>query len=79
MVKLELGLPWKPVLAWPWGKAGTWRRCLFLVIFPHCILFAPHNLGVEYKIDEESFLITEHKETWDIAPIEVGQEYNAAI
>ena len=32
-------------------------------------LFLP--AGVEYKIDEQSFLITEHKETWDIEPIEV--------
>jgi hypothetical protein len=23
MVKLELALPWKPVLAWPWGKQGS--------------------------------------------------------
>ena len=46
MVKLELGLPWKPVLAWPWG--------------------------VEYDIDVETFLITNHKETWDIEPIEVS-------
>ena len=40
MVKLELGLPWKPVLAWPWGV-----RC---------------------EIDPESFLISLHKESWDI-------------
>lgn len=44
MVKLELNLPWKPILAWPWG--------------------------VTYQIDPTSFLITEHKESWDIAPIE---------
>ncbi|CAB9507707.1 Uncharacterized conserved protein (DUF2358) [Seminavis robusta] len=44
MVKLELALPWKPVLAWPWG--------------------------VDYTIDSETFLITEHKESWDIEPLE---------
>jgi len=44
MVKLELNLPWKPVLAWPWG--------------------------VKYSIDKGTFLITEHRESWDIAPIE---------
>lgn len=44
MVKLELNLPWKPILAWPWG--------------------------VTYIIDPASFLITEHKEEWDIAPLE---------
>lgn len=46
MVKLELNLPWKPVLAWPWG--------------------------VTYSIEPESFLITEHVESWDIEPLEVG-------
>ena len=45
MVKLELNLPWKPILAWPWG--------------------------VTYKIDPTTFLITDHQESWDIAPIEV--------
>jgi len=44
MVKLRLNLPWKPVLAWPWG--------------------------VRYLIDPETFLITEHEESWDIAPLE---------
>ena len=44
MVKLELGLPWKPVLAWPWG--------------------------VQYIIDPETSLVTEHIESWDIAPLE---------
>lgn len=44
MVKLELNLPWKPVLAWPWG--------------------------VTYTIDPESFLITEHVESWEIEPLE---------
>mmetsp|Transcript_6840 Transcript_6840/g.10044 ORF Transcript_6840/g.10044 Transcript_6840/m.10044 type:complete len:264 (-) Transcript_6840:564-1355(-) len=44
MVKLELNLPWKPVLAWPWGVA--------------------------YSIDPDSFLITEHVESWDIEPLE---------
>ena len=47
MVKLELNLPWKPILAWPWG--------------------------VMYKIDPETFLIKEHKESWDIEPIEVNK------
>ena len=23
MVKLELNLPWKPILAWPWGVTYT--------------------------------------------------------
>lgn len=45
MVKLELNLPWKPVLAWPWG--------------------------VTYDIDPDTFLVTNHKETWDIEPLEV--------
>ena len=45
MVKLELNLPWKPVLAWPWG--------------------------VSYEIDPETFLVTTHKESWDIEPWEV--------
>lgn len=44
MVKLELNLPWKPVLAWPWG--------------------------VTYAVDPETFLITTHTESWDIAPWE---------
>jgi len=44
MVKLELNLPWKPVLAWPWG--------------------------VKYVVDRESFLIVEHRESWDIDPLE---------
>lgn len=44
MVKLELGLPWKPVLAWPWG--------------------------VQYIIDPDTYLVTEHIESWDIAPWE---------
>ena len=44
MVKLELNLPWKPVLAWPWG--------------------------VKYSIDQQSFLVTEHIESWDIKPLD---------
>ena len=44
LVKLELGLPWKPVLAWPWG--------------------------VQYIIDPDTYLVTEHIESWDIAPLE---------
>lgn len=44
MVKLELGLPWKPILAWPWG--------------------------VKYIIDPNSLQIIEHRESWDIEPIE---------
>jgi Uncharacterized conserved protein (DUF2358) len=44
MVKLELNLPWKPVLAWPWG--------------------------VKYSIDVQSLLVTEHRESWDISPLE---------
>jgi hypothetical protein len=48
MVKLELNLPWKPVLAWPWG--------------------------VRYEIDPETNLITTHRESWDIQPLEVRKE-----
>lgn len=44
MVKLELNLPWKPILAWPWG--------------------------VTYNIDEETFLVKIHEESWDIEPLE---------
>mmetsp|Transcript_22269 Transcript_22269/g.49374 ORF Transcript_22269/g.49374 Transcript_22269/m.49374 type:complete len:264 (+) Transcript_22269:62-853(+) len=44
MVKLELNLPWKPVLAWPWG--------------------------VKYEIDPDTFLITNHEESWNIEPLE---------
>lgn len=44
MVKLELNLPWKPILAWPWG--------------------------VKYDIDVETFLVTNHKESWDIGAME---------
>lgn len=44
MVKLELNLPWKPILAWPWG--------------------------VKYDIDSETYLISNHKESWDIDPWE---------
>eukprot|EP00557_Chaetoceros_sp_GSL56_P004285 CAMPEP_0176493556 /NCGR_PEP_ID=MMETSP0200_2-20121128/9611_1 /TAXON_ID=947934 /ORGANISM="Chaetoceros sp., Strain GSL56" /LENGTH=258 /DNA_ID=CAMNT_0017891225 /DNA_START=98 /DNA_END=874 /DNA_ORIENTATION=+ len=44
MVKLELNLPWKPILAWPWG--------------------------VRYDISNETFLVTNHKESWDIEPLE---------
>ena len=40
MVKLELNLPWKPVLAWPWG--------------------------VKYTIDQDSNLVVNHEESWDI-------------
>jgi len=40
MVKLELNLPWKPVLAWPWG--------------------------VTYFINPETYLVTDHIESWDI-------------
>lgn len=40
MVKLELNLPWKPVLAWPWG--------------------------VKYLINPETYLVTDHIESWDI-------------
>ena len=45
MVKLELNLPWKPVLAWPWG--------------------------VTYTIDPTTYLIVNHKESWDIDAWEV--------
>jgi len=31
MVKLELNLPWKPVLAWPWGVAYTIDPASYLV------------------------------------------------
>eukprot|EP00978_Attheya_sp_CCMP212_P009509 scaffold22474_cov49-Attheya_sp.AAC.2 len=44
MVKLELNLPWKPILAWPWG--------------------------VRYSLDPDSYLITNHAESWDIDPWE---------
>lgn len=44
MVKLELNLPWKPILAWPWG--------------------------VRYEIDPETFLVKDHKESWDIGAID---------
>jgi Uncharacterized conserved protein (DUF2358). len=44
MVKLELNLPWKPILAWPWG--------------------------VRYDISNDTCLITNHKESWDIEPLE---------
>lgn len=44
MVKLELNLPWKPVLAWPWG--------------------------VRYLVDPATCLVTDHIESWDIAPLE---------
>jgi hypothetical protein len=46
MVKLELNLPWKPVLAWPWG--------------------------VRYLVDPATCLVTDHIESWDIAPLEVS-------
>lgn len=44
MVKLELNLPWKPVLAWPWG--------------------------VKYIIDKQTYLITDHIESWDVSASE---------
>lgn len=44
MVKLELNLPWKPVLAWPWG--------------------------VSYSVDPDTFLVTVHRESWDIGAME---------
>lgn len=31
MVKLELNLPWKPVLAWPWGVTYDIDPVTFLV------------------------------------------------
>ncbi len=31
MVKLELNLPWKPVLAWPWGVSYSIDPDSFLV------------------------------------------------
>jgi hypothetical protein len=43
MVKLELNLPWRPILAWPWG--------------------------VTYEIDPQSYLVTQHTESWDIEPM----------
>jgi hypothetical protein len=44
MVKLELNLPWMPVLAWPWG--------------------------VKYSIDKDTYLVTDHVESWDVAPLD---------
>jgi len=44
LVKLQLGLPWKPVLAWPWG--------------------------VEHVFDEQSGLIVQHIERWEVSPAE---------
>lgn len=31
MVKLELNLPWKPILAWPWGVKYNINRSDFLI------------------------------------------------
>lgn len=53
MVKLELNLPWKPVLAWPWG--------------------------VSYEIDPETFLVTMHRESWAVEPLEVSVLDNCTI
>ena len=44
LVRLQLGLPWKPVLAWPWG--------------------------VEHVFDEQSGLIVQHIERWEVCPAE---------
>mmetsp|Transcript_22819 Transcript_22819/g.35286 ORF Transcript_22819/g.35286 Transcript_22819/m.35286 type:complete len:249 (+) Transcript_22819:52-798(+) len=44
MVKLELNLPWKPVLAWPWG--------------------------VTYSINPDTYLVTDHIESWDVSASE---------
>ena len=36
------------------------------------VLCSPFSLvGVEYRINEDTYLICDHKETWDIKPIEV--------
>jgi len=31
MVKLELNLPWRPILAWPWGVTYTLDSDTFLI------------------------------------------------
>jgi hypothetical protein len=36
-------------------------------------------IGVDYTIDNETFLITEHKESWDIQPLEVSQSWVPCI
>jgi hypothetical protein len=37
-------------------------------------------IGVDYTIDSETFLVTEHKESWDIEPLEVsGASVIAAV
>ena len=50
LVKLQLGLPWKPVLAWPWG--------------------------VEHVFDEQSGLIVQHIERWEVCPAEPNPNPN---
>ena len=32
MVKLELNLPWKPILAWPWGVKYTIDKNTYLIV-----------------------------------------------
>ena len=32
MVKLELNLPWRPVLAWPWGVTFVINPNTFLIV-----------------------------------------------
>jgi hypothetical protein len=44
MVKLELNLPWKPILAWPWGV-----RC---VIDPTTYLIVRHEESVRFGAEE---------------------------
>ena len=73
MVKLELNLPW----------VSTSRSflCCFLFILMHINLHSSLPLqkpilawpwGVSYLIDENTFLVTKHIESWDIGAWEVS-------
>lgn len=53
MVKLELNLPWKPVLAWPWGVT--------YIIDPDTFLVTKHieSWDIEpWKVSKRSFTFT---------------------
>jgi hypothetical protein len=56
MVKLELNLPWKPVLAWPWGVTYTIDRTTNLIT-KHEESWDIEPLEVREKQSQRGFLL----------------------
>lgn len=70
MVKLELNLPWKPVL----GEFDGCTRVYILhmqLTMQTVTLDAAWPWGVSYLVDPDTFLVTKHIESWDIEAWEV--------